>query len=433
MSTDREILAELDALADHLAQRREDLVKAWTATVEADPELPIVSSISLLHFRDLVPDVLESYEQRLRRGPGPQPPDEPEHQRLAEHGLHRWQQGYSLRELIREWGHLQLTLLDELERYGAAHPGLRPEVMPFARRLWVRRCGDGMTSSVEQYARLQRSEAEGVTRDLETALDQVKGLERRRAEAWYEAAHDLRGNVGVVTTTTSILTEDGVPEPLRAKALGTLQSSVSSLQRLLSDLMSLARLEAGREQRAVERFDAAVLLRELASTLLPMAHERGLTLHADGPESLVVEGDPVKVWRIVQNLALNALKYTRDGGVTIAWGETRESDIERWRIRVEDTGPGFHVPGAPLASRLREATASGLKVERTAAPGEVEPMPGSGAAPAAPSGQPPGEGIGLSIVKRLCELLEAGLEVSSEAGKGTVFQVVLPRRYPEPI
>lgn len=430
MSTDRQILAELEALADHLAGRREEVIAAWTAVVEADPELPTASSISLLHFRDLIPDVLESYEQRLRRGPGPQPPDEPEHQRIAEHGQHRWQQGYSLRELIREWGHLQLTLLEELERYGAAHPGLRPEVMPFARRLWVRRCGDGMTGSVEQYARLQRSEAQGVAHDLETALDHAKDLERRRAEAWYEAAHDLRGNVGLVTTSTSILTGDGVPEPLRAKALGTLQSSVSSLQRLLSDLMSLARLEAGREHRAVERFDAAVLLRELAATLLPLAHERGLELHADGPEGLIVEGDPVKVWRIVQNLALNALKYTRNGRVTITWDETRENDIERWRIRIEDTGPGFYVPGSPIAERLREATASGLKVEREAAPDEVEPIPGSGSTPALPpASQPPGEGIGLSIVKRLCELLEAGLEVSSEVGKGTIFQVVLPRRY----
>ena len=64
-------------------------------------------------------------------------------------------------------------------------------------------------------------------------------------------------------------------------------------------------------------------------------------------------------------------------------------------------------------------------VHRAEAPKSSAPPP-----PERPAAwRPPGEGIGLSIVKRLCELLEAGLEVSSEPGKGTTFQVSLPRRY----
>lgn len=258
----------------------------------------------------------------------------------------------------------------------------------------------------------------------------MKGQEHRRAEAWHEVSHDLRGNVGLVTTAAGILAEDGISESLRTRALSTLQNGIASLEKLLGDLVSLARLEAGREERKIETFDAAVLLRELGAMLQPPAQQRGLFVEIDGPESLVVDGDSIKVWRIVQNLALNALKYTRSGGVTVTWGETRERDIDRWRIRIEDTGPGFHVPGAPISGLLRESTRSGREVEEKARPDEVEPMPGSSSDPVLPAdGQPPGEGIGLSIVKRLCDLLEAGLEVSSRAGQGTVFQIVLPRSY----
>ena len=92
-------------------------------------------------------------------------------------------------------------------------------------------------------------------------------------------------------------------------------------------------------------------------------------------------------------------------------------------------------PGAPLAGALEGATAEARQVEREATGGEGW----HGGAEAAPSPlrtsdsrpvhQERGEGIGLSIVKRLCELLEASLELESEPGAGTTIRVILPRRY----
>jgi signal transduction histidine kinase len=284
-----------------------------------------------------------------------------------------------------------------------------------------------MADSAERYAELQKAEAAGVLRDLQIALAEMKELERQRAAAWHEAAHDLRGNVGLVTTTAAILTEEEAPDGLRHKAMTILQSSVFSLQHLLEDLMSLARLEAGREQRHVERFDAAARLRALCLSLEPAAHERGLYLRTEGPDNLWVEGDAAKVLRIVQNLALNAIRYTPAGGVTVSWAETWERDTERWLIRVRDTGPG--IPGSPIAGELREATVGAVKAEEDESSQGVEPAPEPGTTEGArPSVQRPGEGIGLSIVKRLCELLDAGLELASGV-EGSLFQVVLPRRY----
>lgn len=419
------ILEELNTLAAHLAGRREALIHVWEKAVAADPELTTVSSLSVTHFRDLMPEVLKSFEERLRAtGFDESTLAAEEEKRVIEHGVHRWEQGFSLHELVREWQHLQLIVQEELERCEAS-----PAALAAARRLWTQVCGEGVAESVVQYNRLQQAEAEGRLGDLQQALAQLKDLERRRAESWHEATHDLRGNVGIVTSTTTILASSDTPEMLRVRAFSVLQSSVSSLHRLLEDLTSLARLEAGREHRRVEPFDAAVLFRALGESLLPLAHERGLFLEVDGPEPFPVSGDATKVRRIVQNLALNALRYTVEGGIRLSWGATLESDAERWVIRVEDTGPGLHTP---IVAELKEGTDLARKVEEKAPPGSpVEPVVGSPGLPAgpAPAFRPPGEGIGLSIVKRLCELLEAGLEVSTEAGKGTTFQVSLPRRY----
>jgi signal transduction histidine kinase len=135
------------------------------------------------------------------------------------------------------------------------------------------------------------------------------------------------------------------------------------------------------------------------------------------------------VQRIVQNLALNGLKYTADGGVTISWAATKESDADRWTLSVEDTGPGFHeAPGSPIAAELREATSTGRRVEERYPVSGVEPVPEAGAPPIPPPFMRPGEGIGLLIVKRLCELLDAEMSVTSTRA-GTTFQIVLPRRY----
>jgi signal transduction histidine kinase len=347
----------------------------------------------------------------------------------AAHGLMRWQQGYDLREVTREWAHLHLCLLDELERYASDHADLRPGVMPVARRAVAELVSDGVSESTSQHFALREIEAEGNLRDLEEALVQLRDLERQRTELWREAAHDLRNNLGAVATATAGVASEGLPEPLRGRFTKLLQTSVSSLHAMLDDVMDLARLEAGHERRQIAALDAAALLSEMCEVRQELARARGLSLQASGPESLPVEGDAVKIVRIAQNLLLNALKYTRDGGVVVTWGTSGSGDGERWLLEVADTGPGFHAgPGTPLAGALEEATHEAQEVEAQARGGHAEPRE-------APDGravqQRRGEGIGLSIVKRLCEMLDATMEMESAAAQGTVVRVRFPRRYPD--
>jgi signal transduction histidine kinase len=197
--------------------------------------------------------------------------------------------------------------------------------------------------------------------------------------------------------------------------------------------MSLARLEAGHERRDVKPFDAGALLTELCAATQPLATERGLYLKAEGPAALPVRGDAAKVRRVAQNLLLNALKYTERGGVTVLWGGGGGQDRERWVLSVRDTGPGFHAgPGAPLAGALEEATASAREAEK-AGSGGVPPAPAAASPPdPRPTRQQSGEGIGLSIVKRLCELLDASVELECKPGQGSTFRVKLPLHYDAP-
>jgi len=422
--------AQLDALASSLLQRRDAILDEWRRI--GDPvECSVEPSLSRAQFNDHIPAVLDCFAHTIREWP-----DDPDRgpsalqtERVCAHGLQRWQQGYQLRELVREWGNLEMCVAEELERYAAEHPELDPSVMPTARRAWLRLCADGVAESATQYWRLHQAESAGHVHDLEQALSALRTLEHARAEAWHSAAHDLRGSVTVVKGATSLLESD----PIDTEAAEMLSTSVASLHDMLNDLLSLARLEAGHEQRTLKSFDAAELLRDFCAASQAAAAERGLFLKLEGPDTLPVEGDKAKVLRILQNLLLNALKYTQRGGVCVTWGPDSGRDTDRWTFSVQDTGPGINENNAaPLAQELRDATEIANDTSEKSPDRRRDIAPAAtlrSASEALPQSQQAGEGVGLTIVKRLCELLDAGLELATEAGRGTTFRVILPRRY----
>lgn len=428
--------SKLSALASHLRGRREAILEAWREAVEKDPDLTTGSSLSRTQFNDHVPHLLDLFARRLEAAPGEidDHAQEQEHQGMSAHGLHRWQQGFRLRELTLEWGHLQLCVINEVEAYATDNPDLEPAVISTALRTLTHMCIAGVSESATQYWNLHQNAAAGHVRDLEQALATLNELEMARAAAWHGAAHDLRGSLSVVTTASQLLRRD-VPETLRVEFTEILQRGVSSLHDMLNELIDLARLEAGHEKRTVAPFDAAVLLSDLCVNLQPLADDRGLFLKYEGPPSLQVEGDRGKVQRILQNLVLNALKYTQKGGIVVGCQSSAEKDFDRWMLCVQDTGPGFSNKNlAPIASQIKEGTQKAHEVEEIAttngsSSNQDEPaatLPSQSAHPL----NHQGEGIGLSIVKGLCDLLDATLELATESGHGSTFRVTFPCHYP---
>ncbi|HVS29875.1 MAG TPA: HAMP domain-containing sensor histidine kinase [Thermoanaerobaculia bacterium] len=429
---------QLSALAAELLSRRDVILEAWRAYGDVVPGQNVGASLSRTQFIDHIPAVLDSLSHTLQAWPelpGAVAAQE-EADKVADHGMQRWQQGYSLSEVLREWGYLQMCVAAELERYATEHPALEPSVMPNARRIWAQLCAEGVTASATQYSRLQQTASAGHVTALEQALAALHAMERSRAEAWRTAAHDLRGSVTVVKGAATLNASGAsLPELVRAEVAEMLSKGVSSLNEMLNDLLSLARLEAGHEQRNVTSFDAAVLLRDFCTASQAAATDRGLFLKMDGPSTLPVEGDKPKVLRILQNLLLNAVKYTERGGISVSWGLDQNRDTTRWTFSVQDTGAGIdQAEAGDFAQELHEATEVADEA-RDANMDRRRDMEGAVTAPSA-SGEEPasdqhGEGVGLAIVKLLCELLGASLELATKPGHGSTFRVILPCKYDE--
>jgi signal transduction histidine kinase len=233
---------------------------------------------------------------------------------------------------------------------------------------------------------------------------------------------------------STVLNRDNLPDAKRLEMSRTLTAAATSLNSLLSELLDHARLEAGRERRNIRQFDAARVIKEFCETARPVAAERNLFLKCEGPPTLEVQGDPVKMQRIMQNLVLNALKATQSGGVQVTWEASESAQTNQWALCVQDTGPGFGATDSPIRQELKDATAGVQETEAEGANGDGESLqsnPAQTLASKSPlTGRATvGEGIGLSIVKRLCELLDASIELQSEQGRGTTFRVIFPMRY----
>ncbi|MEO7412212.1 MAG: sensor histidine kinase [Opitutaceae bacterium] len=425
---------QLALLSLHLAKRREVILESWRHAAGADPAQTTVSFLTRSQFNDHIPQLLDAFERKLRARPGgisAAAADEAKTQEDVKHGLQRWQQGYRLTELMHEWGHLHLCLFEELESFANANPQIDRETLVVAQRELIELINEGVNESAGQYARMQQAEAAGHVRDLQRTLANATEVERRRSELIRQAVHDLRSNVQSVSTAAEVLRDAHIAASERIEFAGLVQQGVESVSDMLGDLMELARLEAHQESREIAPVDAANLIAELCAVAQPIAAARNLFLKTEGPAPLNVQGDAGKVRRLLQNLLFNALKYTEVGGVTLSWGETNE----RWWVIVKDTGPGLMAgPGSPIAPGLTAATDAARESEKST-PEEhhealpVLPAPPGGSIPAKRQHQPTGEGIGLSIVKRLCELLDATLELTSSAETGTTFRVVFPSRY----
>ena len=114
METIQPMENQLSELAQYLFVRREAILSEWRMQVAADKRLTTASTLPRTQLNDHIPHLLAEYECKLR-GADQRHVSQETSENAVQHGLHRWQQGYDLREVTREWGHLQACVLNELE------------------------------------------------------------------------------------------------------------------------------------------------------------------------------------------------------------------------------------------------------------------------------------------------------------------------------
>jgi CheY-like chemotaxis protein/two-component sensor histidine kinase len=208
----------------------------------------------------------------------------------------------------------------------------------------------------------------------------------------------LHGVIGVLQ-----LLDDGSLNPEQRRRLKTAAVSGETLLALIDAILEHARLEIGIEAAERRNFHLDHLIEAATELMRPQAEAKGLTLVLDIDAAAQVNGDPVRLNRVLLNLLSNAIKFTEHGRVDVRAVLERSDNSEmRLRLSVTDTGIGI----APeMQERIFEdfVQADDSIVRRFG-----------------------GTGLGLAISRRLTQLMGGDLEVKSTLGAGSVFQLTLP-------
>ena len=231
-------------------------------------------------------------------------------------------------------------------------------------------------------------------------------ISRAHTDFVANASHELRTPLAAILGYVETLQEgdEGLDTPTARKFLGIIEREAQRLHALVSDLMSLSRVEAEKHDLPTERIDLASLVERAARDAAGLARLDRLML--DITAEPVVLGDLQQVEQVVRNLVDNALKYgAPDTPVNVVL-DLAQGDLAR--IAVADQGEGIAPEQIPHLTRRFYRTDPG----RSRASG--------------------GTGLGLAIVKHIVERHRGRLDITSELGKGTRVVVRIPLAEPDP-
>ena len=239
----------------------------------------------------------------------------------------------------------------------------------------------------------------------EAGIERDQALQANEAKTRFLAniSHELRIPLQSVSGYGSLLADTPL-DPEQREYTQTLLSAADSLSTIISDLLDISSIEAGKIELEDVPFDLRDTLNDLVHMLGPRAREKGLELDVRVDENLPWElaGDPVRIRQVLLNLLSNAIKFTDSGHVLIGVEVlSRKDGLVRLRLSVEDTGIGIHPedieriyePHVQLGHRF------------------TQPLTGAG--------------LGLTISRHLASLMGGTVDVESQPGQGSTFWMEL--------
>jgi PAS domain S-box-containing protein len=239
------------------------------------------------------------------------------------------------------------------------------------------------------------------TVQLAEAMERAEAANRAKSVFLANMSHELRTPLNAILGFSSMMRREPQLSKSQRENLDIINRSGAHLLTLINDVLEIAKIEAGRLQLEIVPFDLGSMVREVADMMQLRAQEKGLQLLLDQSSAVprYIRGDAARLRQILVNLVSNAVKFTKQGGVTIRLG-VKQNERQHLLIEVEDSGPGISPNDQKrLFKPFVQLTENSAQE---------------------------GTGLGLTITRQFVQLMGGTISVDSTLGRGSLFQVELP-------
>lgn len=251
---------------------------------------------------------------------------------------------------------------------------------------------------LEQRVEARTADLQQQAQELLQAKNRAESASRAKTEFLSSMSHEMRTPMNAIFGFSQFLELEDLSADHK-NCVREIYKAGKHLLALIDEVLDLAKIEAGKLQVSLEPVELSPLVDECLVLIASLADKRRVRASRASLGGLFVRADPVRLKQALLNLLSNAVKYNREGGQVTVGVEARGERLVR--IQVTDTGPGIS------ADRLKDL---------------FQPFNRLGAE----NGSIEGTGIGLTITRRVVELMGGSVDVSSDPGVGSTFWIELP-------